>query len=195
MVMSKTSGLASLFPGKGGKKVLPLKDTRHRIGPGHPLYDPMPVKPPHIFVPPTTQVITPGAQTLDPTIPSSTQVTTPGAQTGTAGVSIGVEQPPTATPIDDTPTVPGPGVSIKAKVRKLQMQKKRLMKQIAQIDLQIRSLLGGMGTPIRPPDPPWAPIGPGGGQQPPTIGPGLPVPIGPGTPIPPPPRPPPPWGG
>ena len=193
MVVSKTSGLASLFPGKGGKKVLPLKDTRHRIGPGHPLYDPMPVKPPHIFVPPTTQVITPGAQTLDPTIPPSTQVTTPGAQTGTAGDW--VAQPPTATPIDTPITVPGPGVSIKAKVRKLQMQKKQLMRQIAQIDLQIRSLLGGMGTPIRPPDPPWAPIGPGGGQQPPTIGPGLPVPIGPGTPIPPPPRPPPPWGG
>ena len=104
----------------------------------------------------------------------------------------------------EDPTVPGPGVSVKAKIRKLQMQKKQLMRQIAQIDLQLRSLLKDT-YPIRPPGgaiPPWAPVGPGGGQQPPTpigpptpIDPGLPVPIGPGTPVPVPPRPVPPWGG
>ena len=143
--------------------------------------------------------------TITPTYPGGTtpppQVVTPGTPGTPDEVAPRPPWDPTVTPIETQPiTVPGPGESIKAKVRVLQMQKKRLMKQIAQIDLQIRSLLGGLGTPIRPPDNiPWAPIGPGQpptiGPLPPTpIGPGLPVPIGPGTPIPqPPPPPPPPW--
>jgi hypothetical protein len=210
MVMSKTSGLAGLFPPKrppqGG---LPLKDTRYHIGPGHPLYDPKhygdPTNPlpPKVLPPPSTQVMVPGGQT------GTAGDWVEQSPTPTVGTPVVGTPDPTVTPID-TPPIPGPGGSIgsiKAKVRVLQMQKKRLMKQIAQIDIQIRNLLGGQGSPIRPPSPPGipgAPIGPLPptpiGPLPPTpIGPGLPVPIGPGTPIPQPPPPPwktdPPWGG
>ena len=90
-----------------------------------------------------------------------------------------------------------PGISIGDKIRKLQMQKKQLQRQIANIDAQIRSLSGQEGgqppIPWGPGGPPPPPLNPPTIVRPPTIGPGTPIPQPPTAPIPW--KPDPPWGG
>ena len=127
-----------------------------------------------------------------------------------------LQQPPPRPRIEEPggprPPRRPPGESVQAKIRALKMQQMQLQMQIAKIDAQIQSLLGGRkrwmddldfgpgGEPPRPilPRPPRGiPIGPptmpDPGTPPPSIGPGTPIPQPPTAPTPW--KPIPPWGG